>query len=247
MESSVEKRQGRTFGPPSGKKMVLFVDDFSMPDINKWGDQITLEIVRQLIEFSGVYNLAKPGEWKSIVDLDFIGCMLTPGGGKNDISCMPGMNGGRCKRHFHIMNVTLPSAASIHQIFGSMVKAHFDPDSGITSPDVWSAAEKLVEMTIDVWEAVKAKMLPTPAKFHYVFNLRDISRIWQGMLVVAAPECQDVATILSLWRHECTRVLADRFTEHKDVKWFQQRIESKPDGTLEAFVVRWGLYCHRCA
>ena len=67
--------------------------------------------VRQLIEFSGVYNLAKPGEWKSIVDLDFIGCMLTPGGGKNDIP-------NRAKRHFHVMNITLPAAASIIQIFG---------------------------------------------------------------------------------------------------------------------------------
>lgn len=58
-------------------------------------------------------------------------------------------------------------------------------------------------------------MLPTPAKFHYVFNLRDLSRIWQGMINVQSTVINTTDTLMGLWRHECSRVIADRYVTVK--------------------------------
>ena len=232
VEASVEKRQGRTFGPPGGKKLLVFVDDISMPAMNDWGDQTTNEIVRQLLEQGGMYSLEKPiGDMKMIVDCQYLAAMNTPGGGKNDIP-------NRLKRHFAIFNVPLPSVAAINNIFGQLVAGRFAADA--CGEDLHDAALKLVPITIELWNKVQTKMLPTPAKFHYLFNMRELSKVFQGLILAERdrfklgvehpPFGGDVTTpdgyLVAAWRHECERVFVDKLTTYEDKNWTDELITS---------------------
>jgi dynein heavy chain, axonemal len=249
IEGSLDKRGGKTFGPPNGMKLTVFLDDLSMPEINEWGDQPTLEIVRQIMEFNGFAFLDKDkrGAIKLIEDVQYVSAMSTPGGGKNEIP-------QRLKRHFGIITMVLPSITAIDDIYGQMLRGRFSKIEFDNS--TLAVVDGLTRATIELWRKVKSKLLPTPAKFHYVFNLRDLSRIFAGVLMTPKNTVinggtmkagQDGAqTLLGLWRHECERVFCDKLTNKKDKNWYtefmKRHLESHFPAIADAIVEEEELY-----
>ena len=212
VEFNVDKRMGSTYGPPAGKRMSMFVDDVNLPDINSWGDQVTNEFFRSMIEMKGYYSLDKPGDFSNLVDIQYLAAMIHPGGGRNDIP-------QRLKRHFITFNCTIPTEEAIDHIFRIISKGHFNKTRGFCD-EVISLIDKLIPVTRKIWKQTKDKMLPTPSKFHYVFNLRDLSRIWLGMIGTQGNVINTEELTMKLWRHEMTREMSDRFISDKDKEWF---------------------------
>ena len=76
--------------------------------------------------------------------------------------------------------------------------------------------EKLVEATKVIFNGVQQKLKPTPNKSHYTFNLRDISKIFQGVCSAHIKTIQNKTQLLQLWYHENMRVFADRMINDED-------------------------------
>lgn len=59
--------------------------------------------------------------------------------------------------------------------------------------------------------------LPSAAKFHYQFNLKDVANIFQGLLNTNAAFFKDGASkFVRVWLHECYRVFSDRLINTSD-------------------------------
>lgn len=62
--------------------------------------------------------------------------------------------------------------------------------------------------------------LPTPAKSHYTFNLRDFSQVIKGILLVPSSHMREVNKLITLWIHETYRVFNDRLVDENDRYYF---------------------------
>ena len=221
LETKLEKKRKNLLGPPSGKKMYLFIDDLNMPALETYGAQPPNELLRQMIDHGGFYDVNKLF-FKHVADTICVGACAPPGGGKNEVS-------PRLLRHFHMIWLTNLSIDSMFKIFTSILGGFLSHHV----PELKGLADPIVKGSVEIYTSIQKELLPTPLRSHYTFNLRDLSKVFQGVLMVKPKNLEDKQSLLKLWCHESCRVFRDRLINQDDRDWFNKAILNQIHTTLE--------------
>ncbi|XP_078663939.1 dynein axonemal heavy chain 1-like [Branchiostoma floridae x Branchiostoma belcheri] len=215
IDSKLDKRRKGVFGPPLGKTFIIFIDDMNMPALEVYGAQPPIELIRQYMDHGGWYDRKMIGAFHNLVDITFIAAIGPPGGGRNPIT-------PRLLRHFNFLTFTEMEDFSKRRIFATILGAWMQ---GV--PVEKDVNGKLVDATIEMYNTITTQLLPTPAKSHYTFNLRDLSKVFQGVLMVEPGKVENMEALLRLWYHESCRVFKDRLVDDTDREWFDDLSKEK--------------------
>ncbi|KAK2956118.1 putative Dynein axonemal heavy chain 5 [Blattamonas nauphoetae] len=220
IDAKLMQRRTNLFGPPGGKRLVTFVDDLNMPAPEKYKAQPPLELLRQLIDQHGWYN-RKDLVFKTIVDVNLIGAVAPPGGGRTQVEPRLAVKFAR----FVMPDMDNTTLTQIFQTLNGWILSHM-PSS------MRRMNETIVEAATHIYFTISENLRPTPAKSHYTFNLRDLSKVFQGIAQAGLggsaddnnPVIADQDQLVRLVLHECDRVFGDRLMGVEDKTWFRKML-----------------------
>ncbi|KAL9909718.1 dynein heavy chain at 62B [Glossina fuscipes fuscipes] len=202
------------YGPPRGKHSILFVDDMNMPIKEEYGAQPPLELLRQYFDYGHVYDL-KDSSKIFMHNIIFISACGLPGGSRQDVY-------PRFLNHFNIFSINTFSDDTMNRIFVNVLMNGFRKTGH--GNDVFLIANQIVNSTQQIFKLIQAEMRATPAKSHYIFNLRDIARVVTGCSLMRKETVNDKKIFTRLWYHECMRVFYDRLVNDNDRQWLFDKL-----------------------
>ncbi|XP_015272477.1 PREDICTED: dynein heavy chain 17, axonemal [Gekko japonicus] len=238
LEKPLEKKSGRNFGPPGTKKLIYFIDDMNMPEVDKYGTVAPHTLIRQHMDHGHWYDRTKL-TLKDIHNCQYVACM-NPTAGSFTID-------SRLQRHFCVFAVSFPGQEALTAIYSTILAQHLALRN--VPMVIQKMHSQLVSAALALHQKITYTFLPTAIKFHYVFNLRDLSNIFQGLLF-STHECLRVPVdLVRLWLHEAERVYCDKLVEEKDQESFgrvmmatcKKFFEDLGDNVVFA---KPNIYCH---
>jgi dynein heavy chain len=214
MSIPLVKKTGTNFGPPGQAKLVYFVDDINLPEVDPYDTQSAIALLRQHLEYEHQYDLLKLNQ-KQISNTQLVSCM-NPTAGSFEIN-------PRLQRWFATFAIGLPETMSLHTIYLTFLTGHlknFDEE-------VQNVAKDLVKGAVSLHREVMNNFRKTAQNFHYEFNIRHISNVFQGLLVSAPSQFTSGEKFVHLWLHESERVYGDRLVSPEDLARYNTIVQGQ--------------------
>jgi len=208
------KKTGTNFGPPGQAKLVYFVDDLNLPEVDPYDTQSAIALLRQHLEYEHVYDLTKLTV-KNIGNTQLVACM-NPTAGSFEIN-------PRLQRWFATFAIGLPDTMSLHTIYLTFLSGHLKH----FNEEVFAVAKDLVRGAVSLHREVMVNFRKTAQNFHYEFNIRHISNVFQGLLVSGPDQFKTPEKFAQLWLHESERVYGDRLVSYEDLTKYNTIVQNQ--------------------
>ncbi|XP_074102149.1 dynein beta chain, ciliary [Cotesia typhae] len=240
LEKYLEKKAGRNYGPPGTKQLVYFIDDMNMPEVDAYGTVQPHTLIRQHLDYNHWYDRVKL-TLKDIHNTQYVSCM-NPTAGSFTID-------PRLQRHFAVFAVSFPSQQALLTIYSQVMEQHFSNPAQKIDHKLHSVIEPLINTALYLHEKITSSFLPTATKFHYIFNLRDLSNLFQGYLFANGDTISNSTEAIRLYVHEASRVYCDKLVNFTDKTAFEiimhEALKKNISDIDESVVFEKPLiYCH---
>jgi len=204
LEAPLEKKTGTNWGPPGKANMVFFIDDMNLPQVDEYNTQSAIALIRQHVDYGNWYDRVKL-QIRSVSSCQYIGA-LNPTAGSFEVN-------PRLQRHFVTFAIGFPGSTSLHTIYTTFLNGHFKH----FNEDIQNLAGNLVNAGLNLHQSVASTFRKSAINFHYEFNIRHMSGVFQGLLVAKPDQFTDPAKMAQLWLHESERVYGDRLVSYDDL------------------------------
>ena len=217
MSTYLEKKTGINYGPLTpGQQLVYFLDDLNLPEMDPYNTQGALSLLRQKMEY---------GHWfeRNKLTLQTV----------NNVQVIAGMNptagsfliNPRLQRHFFTMAMGMPEPPSLVTIYETFLGGHLGNFGGeLADQKFWNA---LIKASLALHAGVSQTFRKTAANFHYEFNVRHLSNVFQGLIASKKERFDTCEKFVMLWLHESERVYGDRLVCRSDIAKYQQLVQTQ--------------------
>jgi len=203
LEQSLIKKAGKNYGPPGTKKLIYFVDDLNMPQLDKYNTQSPIALLRQHFDHGHWFDRAKL-TLKNIENVQYVSAM-NPAAGSFFVN-------PRLQRHFVPFAIGFPNQDSLLAIYSTFLV----PCLATFDDSVSERCLKVIGAGLELHNRIASQFRKTAIKFHYEFNIRHLTNMFAGICGAKREQIRTPDKLVKLWLHEAERTYGDLLMDKSD-------------------------------